>query len=221
MKKAIIFGASGFIGGYLLEELLADPVYDQVTIVVRKNLQLTHPKLKVLIGDLLHLNELKEQLVADDVFITLGTTRKHTPDLQEYYKIDHDYPVLAAHIGKLNGAKTLCIVSSVGADLRSNVFYIRTKGEMERDIISLRFDNTHIFRPSMLMGHRNEFRLFEKCMIFIWACLNPILTGRFSKYKGIRGSNVARAMRLAAGKQAESSKVTIYHWKEIQSLLGD
>jgi uncharacterized protein YbjT (DUF2867 family) len=220
MKKAIVFGASGFIGRYLLEELLADPAYDLVTIVVRRDIAVTHPKLKVLIGGLSELATLKDQLVADDVFIALGTTRKHTPDLQEYYKIDHDYPVQAAKMVQQNGAKTVCIVTAVGADSRSGVFYIRTKGDAERDIIALGFDHTHIFRPSMLMGNRKEFRLMEKCIIGIWTVLNPLIMGkRFSKYKGIKGSDVARAMRLAANRDHGSSKVNIYHWREMQKLL--
>jgi uncharacterized protein YbjT (DUF2867 family) len=220
MKKAILFGASGFIGGYLLEELLADPLYEQVTVVVRREMAVAHPKLRLLIGDLAHLNELKDKLIADDVFIALGTTRKRTPDLQEYYKIDHDYPVQAAQIARQNGAKTVCLVTAVGADSRSNVFYIRTKGDAERDIIALNFDHTHIFRPSMLMGNRKEFRLMEKCIIGIWAVLNPLIAGkRFSKYKGIKGSDVARAMRLAANRDHDPSKVNIYHWREMKEIL--
>ncbi len=222
MKKAVVFGASGFIGGYLLEELLADAEYELVTVVVRKALAVTHPKLKMLIGDRTHLNELKGQLVADDVFIALGTTRKHTPDLQEYYKVDHDYPVQAAQMARQNGAKTVCMVTAVGADSRSNVFYIRTKGDAERDVISLGYDHTHIFRPSMLMGNRKEFRLMEKCIIGIWTVLNPLIVGkRFSKYKGIKGNDVARAMHLAANRDTGASKVNIYHWREMMELLKD
>lgn len=220
MKSAILFGTSGFIGGYLLEELLADPQYEQITIVVRRELPVTHPKLKVLLGGISELTMMKDQLVADEVFIALGTTRKHTPDIQEYYKVDHDYPVQAARIARQNGAKTVCVVTAVGADSRSNVFYIRTKGDAERDIISLDFDHTHIFRPSMLMGNRKEFRLMEKCIIGIWTVLNPLIVGkRFTKYRGIKGSDVARAMRLAANRNNGPSKVSIYHWREMQELL--
>ena len=107
MKKAIVFGATGFIGSHLLRELLDNPDYERVIAVARKPLALSHPKLTTLIGDLASLPALKPQLVADEVFIALGTTRKHTPDEAEYYKIDHDYPVLAAEIAKANGARSV------------------------------------------------------------------------------------------------------------------
>src|ERR1022692_3238773 len=98
MKKVVLFGASGFIGSFLLEELLNNSEYEQVIIIVRKPLNINHPKLKTLIGDYRSLPDLKEQIVADEIFITLGTTLKNTPDKDEYYQIDHDYPVLASKI---------------------------------------------------------------------------------------------------------------------------
>ena len=79
MKKAVLFGASGFIGSALLEELLQSPDYDQVTVVVRKKLETEHPKLKILIGDLQSLPSIKDQIQGDDVFIALGTTQKENP----------------------------------------------------------------------------------------------------------------------------------------------
>src|ERR1700732_3479453 len=100
MKSAILFGASGLVGSSLLTQLLENPAYDKVIIVVRKPLPVQHPKLTMLIGDYTTLPNLKQQLKADEVFITLGTTKKKSPDQHEYYQIDHDYPVLAASIAK-------------------------------------------------------------------------------------------------------------------------
>lgn len=218
MKKAVLFGASGFIGSYLLADLLNDADYAQVTIVVRKDAGIRHPKLKMLIGDYHSLPALKDELVADEVFITLGTTQKHTPDRKEYYQVDHDYPVLAAKMAKDNGAKAVFIVTAVGANADSNVFYIKTKGETERDIIALDFEHTHIFRPSMLMGSRKEKRSLEKFLVKIWAGVNLILVGKgLKKYRGIDGKDVAKAMINAAKKQ--SGKVNIYHWQEMNNLL--
>src|ERR1022692_916405 len=165
MKKAVLFGASGFIGSFLLEELLNNTEYEQVTIVVRKPLNLNHPKLKTLIGDYSSLPGLKEHIVADEIFIALGTTLKNTPDKAEYYQTDHDYPVLAAKIAKEKGAKSVFVLSAVGANANSTIFYVKTKGETERDIIALDFEHTHIFRPSMLMGNRKENRPLEKIVI--------------------------------------------------------
>jgi uncharacterized protein YbjT (DUF2867 family) len=217
MKKAIVFGATGFIGSHLLRDLLDGADCAQVIAVVRKPLTLSHPKLTVLIGDLAYLPALKPQLVADEIFIALGTTRKHTPDEAEYYKIDHDYPVLAAEIARANGARSVFLVTAVGANAKSGVFYIRTKGEVERDILALGFDHTHIFRPSMILGQRDEDRPRERLLIAAWGVLNPLLLGPADRYRGLTGEEIARAMANAARHQTE--KVRIYHWKEMAALL--
>ncbi|MEP7323551.1 MAG: NAD(P)H-binding protein [Saprospiraceae bacterium] len=222
MKKAILFGASGFIGSLLLQELLNNNEYEQIKIVVRnpegfRDQNITHPKLKTLIGDYHSLPQLKEDIKADEIFIALGTTKKHTPDEKEYYQIDHDYPVLAAKIAKENGAKSLFVVSSIGANANSTIFYTKTKGELERDIIALGYEHTHIFQPSMLLGNRKENRPFEKIFITLFKLINFLFVGKLNKYKGIDGKDVARAMNNAAKNQTE--KVKVYQWKEMNSLL--
>ncbi len=217
-KKALLFGASGFIGSYLLDELLRNPDYEQVTVVVRKELSINHPRLKTILGDVTALPALKDRLVADEIFIALGTTKKLTPDQKQYYQIDHDYPVLAAAMAKENGAKSVFIVSSVGANAKANAFYLRTKGETERDIIALDFAHTHIFRPSMLLGNRNQHRPLEKLLIKIWSVINPLLIGEHLKhYRGIDGRDVAKAMVNAA--KNPSGKLKLYHWQEMTALL--
>jgi uncharacterized protein YbjT (DUF2867 family) len=217
MKKAILFGATGFIGSHLLQELLNNSDYEQVTIVVRKNQNITHPKLKTLIGDFHSMPQLKENIITDEIFIALGTTKKQTPNQKEYYQIDHDYPVLAAKTAKENGAKSVFVVTAIGANATSAIPYIKTKGELERDIIALDFEHTHIFEPSMIVGNRKENRPGEKIFIKIFAVINPLLIGKLNKYKGIDGKDIAKAMNNAAKNQSE--KVKIYQWSEINSLL--
>jgi uncharacterized protein YbjT (DUF2867 family) len=217
MKKAIIFGASGFIGSFLLEELLNDARYEQVTIVVRKDPGIHHPKLITLIGDYNTLPSLKAKLVGDEIYIALGTTKKNTPDEKLYYQVDHDYPVLAAKMAKENGAGTVLLVSAVGPGLSSKIFYIRTKAETERDIESLGFAHTHIFRPSMLMGNRKEKRPLEKILIKVFAVINPLFIGSLSKYRGIEGKSLAKAMITAANEHTPTH--AIYEWKEINELF--
>src|SRR5882762_9104200 len=116
MKKAIIFGSSGFVGSHLLSELLNSPDYEHVTAVVRKNLSISHPKLNTLIGDYSSLPALESDISADEIFIALGATRATTPEREKYYQVDHDYPVLAARIAKARGAKSAFIVTAVGAN---------------------------------------------------------------------------------------------------------
>jgi uncharacterized protein YbjT (DUF2867 family) len=163
------------------------------------------------------LPQLKEYILADDIFIALGTTKKNTPDKKEYYQVDHDYPVLAAKMARENGAKSVFIVSAVGANAGSGIFYIKTKGETERDIIALNFDHTHIFRPSMLTGNRKESRPLEKILIKIWPVINALFIRKLNKYRGITGKEVARAMNNAGKNQLE--KVKVYYWKDMNDLL--
>ncbi len=217
MKKAILFGASGFIGSHLLNELLDNPGYEQVTIVVRNPLDIHHPKLRMLTGDYRSLSGLSSDIDADDVFITLGTTKKKTPNKIDYYQVDHDYPVLAAKIAKENGAKSVFVVTAIGANARSGIFYVRTKGETERDIIALDYEHTHIFRPSMIMGNRKEKRSMEKLMMKIWVVITPLLVGGLNKYKDMKGEDIAKAINRAAG--CQSGKVKIYHWKDMHDLI--
>lgn len=217
MKKAIIFGATGFVGSYLLSELLHSSDYAQVTAVVRKKLSISHPKLNTVIGDFHSLRALEAELSADEIFLALGTTRKASPDEATYYQVDHDYPVLAAQIAKARGAKSVFLVTAVGANPQSHFSYVRTKGETERDIIALDFDHTHIFRPSMITGNRQEKRPWEKAMIGMWSVIDLFLLGKADRYRGITGQDIAKAMKMSAIHQ--SRKLTIYHWKEMNNLV--
>ncbi len=189
--------------------------------MVRKDLNIRQPKLKTLIGDYNSLAGLKAEITADEVFIALGTTRKNSPKKAEYYQVDHDYPVLAARIAKERGAKSVFLVTAVDANPHSKFFYTQTKGETERDIIALNFEHTHIFHPSMILGARRENRSWlETLLIRVWSAINPVLAWRASKYTGITGEDIAKAMSRSANHQTE--KLGIYHWKEMHDLLqGD
>jgi uncharacterized protein YbjT (DUF2867 family) len=218
MKKAIVFGATGFVGSHILSGLLNSPEYEQVTAVARKNLNITHPKLRILIGDYDSLADLKSEITADEIFIALGTTKAKSPVEAEYYKVDHDYPVLAAQIAKERGAKSLFLVTAVDANPNAKFFYVRTKGETERDVIALNFEHTNIFRPSMIVGDRKENRsLFEGALMKFWPALNPLLAWKGGKYRGMTGEDVATAMIISAKNQTD--KLKIHEWKEMHELL--
>jgi|HubBroStandDraft_2_1064218.scaffolds.fasta_scaffold88148_2 uncharacterized protein YbjT (DUF2867 family) len=218
MKKAIVFGATGFVGSHILSGLLNSPEYEQVTAVARKNLDITHPKLRILIGDYDSLADLKSEITADEIFIALGTTKAKSPVEAEYYKVDHDYPVLAAQIAKERGAKSVFLVTAVDANPNAKFFYVRTKGETERDVIALNFEHTNIFRPSMIVGDRKENRsLFEGALMKFWPALNPLLAWKGGKYRGMTGEDVATAMIISAKNQTD--KLKIHEWKEMHELL--
>ena len=216
MKTALLFGASGFVGSCLLRELLRDPDYGRVIAVVRRDLDVKHDKLTVIAGDYDSLSACLEGVRADEAFIAIGTTKKKTPAWSDYYRCDHDYPVRAAALAKERGATSLFLVSAVGASVNSSVFYTRTKGETERDILALDFEHTHIFRPSIIMGDRPEHRPLERVMIQACRVLNPLLAGSFKKYRGMEAGDIARAMLLAGKRPAEKSAV--YHWEDMSAL---
>jgi len=217
MTTALLFGATGLIGAHLLRGLLASPDYTQVIAVTRRPLTLNHPKLTVLIGDADSLPALAPRLVADEVFIALGTTRAQTPDEAAYYRIDHDYPVEAARIARHNGARAVLLVTAVGAKAASGQFYLRTKGETERDVTALQFGATHIFRPSMLMGERAEHRPVERLFIALAHIVNPVLLGPADRFRGIDAADVAQAMIAAA--RSGATGLRIHHWREMMALL--
>ena len=218
MKRALLFGATGFIGSQLLPMLLASADYDHVTMVVRRDPGLVHAKLVTLVGDLDSLPALADRIAVDDVFIALGTTKAKVPDEAAYYRIDHDYPVQAAAIAQSRGATGVFLVSSVGASADSSVFYMRTKGETERDVIALGIARTHVFRPSQLLGQRVENRPREKFIIAAWPMVNWLLVGGARKYRGIAGADVARAMLRSASEGATG--VHIHEWSDMQALAS-
>lgn len=217
MKKAILYGASGLVGSYILENLLNNATYEQVIIVVRRDLNIQHPKLKILIGDFNTLSKVIKDIQVDEVFIALGTTQKKTPDKKLYYQIDHDYPILATKLAKENGAKAVFLVSALGANAKSSIFYTKLKGETEQGIISLNLEHTYIFRPSMILGDRKESRPMEKVFIGIFKLINPLFVGSLSKYKGIEAEDIAKAM--VKGAEQLDQKVKIVHWEEMTTLL--
>jgi uncharacterized protein YbjT (DUF2867 family) len=208
----------GFVGSHLLSELLNSSDYGQVIAIARKSLHITHPRLRTVIGDCNSLAGVKSEIAADEVFIALGTTKTNSPKKAEYYQVDHEYPVRAARIAKERGAKSVFLVTAVGANPNSKFFYVRTKGETERDVIGLNFEHTHIFRPSMIMGKRKKKRsLLEEALMRVWSAFNPLLTWKGDKYKGITGQDIAKALIKSAKNQTE--KLKIYHWREMQDLL--
>lgn len=200
-KVATLVGATGLIGGELLKLLLDDNYFDKVRILVRRPFAMMHPKLETKLVD---FNDADSLLVAlddsDAVFMTIGTTQKKVKgDKHAYRKVDFDIPVNIARYCKIVGCETFVLVSSVGANSKSNSFYLKLKGEVENAIGKIGIESVHIMRPSMLLGERKESRPFEKIgqqMMKAFSFLFP------SKYKPIEASDVAAAM-LAASKKNE------------------
>lgn len=193
-NKAVIAGASGLIGSHLLEILLNEPFYQEVLVVVRKELPMDHKKLVQLVIDFDHLDEFTKSITGHALFCCLGSTRKKTPDLAIYRKIDHDYPLKLAQIAQQNGITHFHLVSVIGADPISSNFYTKMKGETEQDIQKVGIKCLHIYQPSFLTGGRQESRPGERFALGIMKFLDPLLFGGLKKYRSIAAETVARAM---------------------------
>lgn len=193
-NKAVIAGASGLVGSKLLNLLLREPYYDEVLILVRKELPVSHKKLVQLVIDFDRLDDHAAAITGHALFCCLGSTIKKTPDRALYHKIDHDYPLKLAQLAKQNDMEQYHLVSSIGANRQSSNFYTRMKGETETDIEKVGMKCLHIYQPSFLVGVRNESRPRERFFVGLMKLIDPLLTGNLKKYKSISAGTVARAM---------------------------
>ena len=194
MRSALLVGASGLIGRSCLDALLRDEVYSKVTVFVRKPLPIQHPKLQQQVVDFDQLEYHAHLIKCDAIFCCLGTTIKQAGSQDAFYRVDFAYPYNIATIASRNGVGQFLIVTALGASSRSGVFYNRVKGNVEEAISGLKFSAIHIFRPSLLLGNRTEFRLGEKIAMSLFSIFGFILIGRWRKYRAIRASVVAEAM---------------------------
>ena len=189
LKTALVVGATGLVGNILTHRLLDSSAYEKVKVLVRHSLGWQHPRLQEIQYDFDHPNGLLVQ--ADDIFCCLGTTMKKAGSKDAFRKIDYKYPLDVAQRALVNRAKQFFLVSSMGANPDSSIFYNRVKGELERDLAALNYPALFIFRPSLLLGDRSEFRLGERIGEGLMKLLNPLIP---AKYKGIRVESVANAM---------------------------
>jgi uncharacterized protein YbjT (DUF2867 family) len=190
---ATIIGATGLIGGHLLELLLNDPSFTMVRILIRRPMDIHHAKLEKKLVDFSDLESFRLALEGTDViFCTIGTTmKKMKGDKEAYRKVDHDIAVNAARLGKANGCEKFVLVSAVGANSKSSNFYLKLKGEIEEAVQASGIDDVYILRPSLLLGNRKEFRLTEKLASWLAPLFAFILP---AKYRPVKASEVAKAM---------------------------
>ena len=193
-KTAIILGATGLTGGILLHKLLKDDRYSKIKLFSRSSVKLDHPKIEEYLIDMLHLREHGELFIADEVFCCVGTTKSKTPDKETYHKIDYGIPVSAARLCKTNNIKTLIIISALGANPDSSIFYNRTKGEMEKAVLEFEIPNTYILQPSLIDSKRQERRIGEYLFIQFMRLIHPVLVGRLKKYRSIEPETIVSAM---------------------------
>lgn len=217
---AMVFGATGLIGTHLLHQSLAHPGVAHVTALTRRPLPVRAPTLtNLVLGDASNLPEYDWPQAPDVAFCCLGTTIGAAGSREAFRAVDHDLVLKCARWAHRIGVRHFLLVSAVGADPGSTTFYSRVKGEVELSINAIGFDRISVFRPSLLLGEREEHRLAEQVAGRVMPWLSPMLAGPFSAYRAIDASDVARAM-LAQSLVPEGEASTRLHWQGMMAAIA-
>ncbi|MEH6682759.1 MAG: NAD-dependent epimerase/dehydratase family protein [Sediminicola sp.] len=206
-KIAIILGATGLTGGLLLQFLLEDARYSKIILFSRYPIGFSHPKMQEHLVDMLDLDAVAPLFKADEVYCCIGTTKAKTKDRKKYREIDFGIPVSAAKLCLRNGIDHFLVISAMGANSGSSLFYNRTKGEMEREVLRLGIGKVHILRPSLISGKREELRLGEWVFKQLMKLLNLVFVGPLEKYRSIAPETIAKAMIWLANNPCDISIV--------------
>ena len=218
MKTALVFGSSGLVGQQLVQQLIQNNSFHKIKLFVRKKPHIQNPKIEIIETKFDNLEILSPEINGDSCFFCIGTTKKNSPDKTEYQRVELDLPKKIANLAKQNKIQSFIFVSSGYANSKSSGDYLRYKGLVEEELISLKFDNLGILRPSFLLGNRKEKRIGEKIGIIIFQILSPLMMGPLKRMKPIHVKTVAGAMIKIA--QSEFNK-TIFESDEIVKLNKD
>ncbi|MBU3074477.1 NAD-dependent epimerase/dehydratase family protein [Clostridium estertheticum] len=197
-KTALVVGATGLVGGNLVNMLLEAPEYEKVIVWVRKSTGINNKKLEEKIINFELLDTYKLEDTVNHIFCCLGTTIKKAKSKEAFKKVDLEYIVSLAMKAKENDVSQFLVISAMGSDVKSAVFYNKVKGQMENELSNLGLRGLKIFRPSLLLGDRTEFRFGEKAAEVVSKCIPFIFNGALKKYKPVYGNTVAKAMYKVA-----------------------
>jgi uncharacterized protein YbjT (DUF2867 family) len=217
VKTVLLFGASGLVGNHLLNQLISNNNYSKIKLFARSTINVSDPRIEIIQTDFNNLENHKEDIIGDDCFFCIGTTKKNSPDKNEYKKVELEVPKQIAQIAKSNSVNSFVFVSSGYADPKSSGDYLRFKGEVEEELKRLNFPKLGIMRPSFLLGDRKEKRIGEKIGIFVFKLLSPLFFGPLKKMKPIHSATVAKAMIVIT--QNNNSKI-IFESNEISEIIN-
>ncbi len=213
-RTALILGATGLVGGHLLDRLLSAGTYGKVVSLGRHSVPRTHPHLEQHLVDLGDPASFEAFTTVDAVFCCLGTTMKEAGSKEAFRKVDQEYPVAVARAAREKGAKAFLVVSSMGSNAKSPFFYSRVKGEMEQALRELDFASLGIFRPSLLVGRRKEARRGEAVAESVLKIIQPLLLGPLRNLRPTEADDVAAAMLHTA--QAPPAGPTVFDAEAIR-----
>lgn len=209
--KAIVIGATGATGKYLVQELIHDHQFEEVTVFVRRASFAPHPQLKEVVVDFNQLEKYKASVSADVAFSVMGTTLKDAGSKEAQWKVDYEYQYEFAKLCAAQKVNTFVLLSAVGASPTSSLFYSRMKGELEVAIQPFNFEKLLIFRPASLKRPQSN-RLGEKVMTALVSGLNAV--GLFKNYHVIHVKDLAKALINGAKKYDKGT-----HFIEVKSIL--
>lgn len=222
--RVLLLGATGLIGRYCLSFLLQEDEISEVVAPTRRSLQIKDQRLHNVLVDFDRLDEYRELFEVDAILCCLGTTIRQAGSKENFRLVDYQYCLDAAELGRANSVPSFLLVSAIGASQYSPFFYSRVKGELEEHLIELEYPKLSIFRPSLLIGDREEQRLGEMAAAKIAPLFNPLLVGGMSAYKAIDAEVVAKAMVndcLTGHKQIDAgSRVKVYSHDKIVTLAA-
>ncbi|MGG0787134.1 NAD(P)H-binding protein [Peribacillus simplex] len=161
-KTALILGATGLVGTQLVKELSNSKIYSEIHLLTRSEMKITDAKCIGHVVDFDNLSKYADLFKVSDVFICLGTTIKKAKSKEAFRKVDYDYVIEAAKMAKTANVEKLLVITAMGANSKSKFFYSRVKGDVEETLQHLEVNTVHIFRPSLLLGERKEFRAGER-----------------------------------------------------------
>ncbi|EKN69756.1 NAD-dependent epimerase/dehydratase [Neobacillus bataviensis LMG 21833] len=218
-KTALVLGASGLVGNELVKTLIQRNQYNKIHLLIRRPIEnFESPVCEQFIADFDKLEAYSELFQVTDVFCCLGTTIKKAKSKEVFRKVDFEYPLEAAKLALKGGAEKFLIVSAMGADSKSRFFYNQVKGDVEKSLKTLNLRSLHIFRPSLLLGKRKEFRFGEKLAAKASGLLNKVMVGPLRPYKAIEAKKVALAMAITA--ESGKNVMNTYPSHEIERIAN-
>ena len=215
MKTALIFGSSGLVGNQLFNIIIQNNNYHHIKLFVRSVSKNNTPKVEIFQIDFTNLEKYKDFIVGDDCFFCIGTTKKDTPNKNEYRRIEYNIPINVARIASSNSVGSFVYVSSIGANSSSSNSYLKNKGQVEEELNKLNFPKLAVIRPSLLLGKRKKHRLRESIAQYATQKLSPFFLGNLKKYKPIQAQYVAKAMVAIAQNNYQK---TIFESNQLEEI---
>lgn len=194
-RAVLVVGATGLVGSEVVSQLVEDPTVGRIVIAVRRQPAEVPARVESHVVDFEHLDAHAGLFAVDQIVCALGTTIRQAGSRSTFRRVDFEYPLAIARLGLARGARHFLLVSALGANSASSIFYNRVKGELEDQLRTLGYRSVTIVRPSLLLGKRREFRLMER----VGMVIGEFVPGR---YRPVEASAVARTLVTAARQDA-------------------